>query len=139
MPRPTKTLVAADAVVVDRDRRVLFIRRRNPPYAGGLALPGGFVEPDETVEDACRRELAEETGILVRRLKLVGVYSDPGRDPRGRVVSIAFLARVPAAKVRAGDDAADAIWLSRWRTRDLAFDHARILADAMDLLRRTLS
>lgn len=134
MPRPTRTLVAADAVVVDRDRRVLFIRRRNPPFAGCLALPGGFVESDESVEDACRRELAEETGIIVRRLQLVGVYSAPGRDPRGRVVSIAFLARVPTAKAHAGDDAADALWLSRWRKRDLAFDHARILADAMNLL-----
>ena len=136
MPIPTTPLLVTDCVVVDAKGRVLLIRRGNPPFKGKYALPGGFVDIGETVEDACRRELMEETGVKVGRLTLLGVYSDPKRDPRGHTCSVAFLARVRSAVPRAGDDAAAAEWVARWPGLELAFDHARILADAKRALRR---
>lgn len=133
MPAPKTPVLATDCVVFDRRGRVLLIRRGRPPFKGQYALPGGFVEIGETVETACRRELKEETGMTVRALKLVGVYSDPKRDPRGHCCSVAFLARVNSAKPSAGDDAAAAEWVKDWRREKLAFDHADILADAARL------
>jgi len=133
MPAPKTPLLATDCIVFDREGRVLLIRRGHPPYKGRYALPGGFVEIGETVEAACRRELEEETGIRVRKLTLVGIYSDPKRDPRGHCVSVAFMARVNSAKPQAGDDAAAAEWVKNWRREKLAFDHAEILADAVRL------
>mgnify|MGYP001254059252 CR=1 FL=1 len=127
--------LATDCVVLDAGGRLLAVRRARPPFAGRLALPGGFVEPGETVEQACRRELAEETGVEVGALRLVGVYSEPGRDPRGPVVSIAYLAQVESCAPRAGDDAGFAAWIDRKEAASLAFDHARIVADALALLR----
>jgi len=131
MARPETPALTADCVVFDSQDRVLLIRRGRPPFEGDYALPGGFVEVGETVEDACRRELKEETGIEVRELKLVGVYSDPKRDPRGHACSVAYLAQVATAKLTAGDDAAAAEWVEDWRREKLAFDHADIIADAV--------
>lgn len=136
MPKPVTPLLATDAVVFDSKGRVLLIRRKNPPFKGGYALPGGFVDVGETVEEACRRELLEETGVTAGKLTLVGVYSDPKRDPRGHSVGIAYLTRVRSAKAVAGDDAADVEWVSGWRSLSLAFDHADILRDAERLLRK---
>ncbi len=136
MALPRTPLLTVDCVVLDAEGRVLLIRRANPPFKGRHALPGGFVEVGETVEDACRRELLEETGVAAGRLTLVGVYSDPNRDPRGHTVSAAFLARVKSARPTAGSDAAQAEWVARPETVKLAFDHARILADALRLGRR---
>jgi len=133
MPAPKTPLLATDCVVFDRQGHVLLIRRGHPPFKGRYALPGGFVEIGETVEAACRRELKEETGVKVRKLKLVGVYSDPKRDPRGHCVSVVFMAQVNNAKPQAGDDAAAAEWVKNWRREKLAFDHAKILADAARL------
>jgi 8-oxo-dGTP diphosphatase len=130
VPFPETPALATDCVVVDAERRVLLIRRGRPPFKGRYALPGGFVEIGESVEDACRRELLEETGVKARRLELVGVYSDPGRDPRGHTCAVVFLARVKQAVARAGDDAAAAQWVKDWSRLDLAFDHAKILRDA---------
>lgn len=136
MPTPLTPLVATDAVVVDSRRRVLLIRRKFPPFQGMYALPGGFVEVGETLEDACRRELEEETGIKAGRLQLVGVYSDPKRDPRFHCISAVYLTRVRSSNAVAGDDAAAAEWIENWRRVDLAFDHASVLREAMRLLRR---
>lgn len=135
MPAPKTPALTTDCVVFDSRGRVLLIRRGNPPFKGRYALPGGFVDVGETLEDACRRELMEETGLKVRRLDLVGVYSDPGRDPRGHTCSVAFLARAGRATPKAGDDAAAAEWVKGWRNVDLAFDHAKILRDAARVLR----
>jgi 8-oxo-dGTP diphosphatase len=129
MPKPKTPPLAADCVVFDPSGAVLLIERKYPPFKGQLALPGGFVEIGETVEDACRRELMEEIGVKAGRLELVGVYSDPGRDPRGHTVSVVFLTRVRSRKIKAGDDAADAKWVSDWHRLPLAFDHAKILSD----------
>jgi 8-oxo-dGTP diphosphatase len=135
MPVPKTPLLAADCAVFDAAGRVLLVRRKFPPFQGQYAVPGGFVEIGETVEDAARRELAEETGVQVRAdtLRLVGVYSDPERDPRGHTCSVVFLARVPQAEPKAGDDAAAAEWIADWSNIDLAFDHAKVLADASRL------
>ncbi|MCZ7593984.1 MAG: NUDIX hydrolase [Hyphomicrobium sp.] len=134
MPFPLTPALTTDCVVFDERGYVLLIRRKNDPFKGSYALPGGFVDVGERVEDACRRELREETGLKVGALRLIGVYSDPYRDPRGHTCSIAYLARVGRAAVTAGDDAAAAEWVADWRAETLAFDHALIIADAERLL-----
>src|SRR5205814_6698807 len=102
------------------------------PFKGKYALPGGFVEYGETTETAARRELQEETGLKVGQLMLVGVYSDPKRDPRGHTISVAYVAVATRnAKVRGGDDAASAQFVTDWRRLKLAFDHSKIVRDAL--------
>lgn len=135
MPFPATPALTTDCVVFDGEGRVLLIRRKNPPFQGSYALPGGFVEVGERVEDACRRELQEETGVEVGPLSLIGVYSDPGRDPRGHTCSVAYLARVASTEPHAGDDATAAEWVADWRAAGIAFDHAKILSDAEKLLK----
>jgi len=122
-------------VILDPAVRVLLIRRGHEPFRGAYALPGGFVEVGETTESACRREVEEETGLEVHDLRLVGVYSNPNRDPRGHTVSIAYVTHLstPVAP-RSGSDAASAEWVGDWRSLELAFDHAKILADAEALI-----
>ncbi|MDV9188205.1 NUDIX hydrolase [Streptomyces sp. SR27] len=124
----------ADVVAVTDDGRVLLIQRGWDPYAGHWALPGGHVDDGETSRAAAVRELEEETGVRVTEdeLRLIGVWAQPGRDPRGRYVTVAYLAVVPAGtRATAGDDARDARWwpLTGLPER-LAFDHADILAAA---------
>jgi len=133
MAFPPTPALTTDAVVFDRRGFVLLIRRKNPPFEGSYALPGGFVDVGERTEDACRRELSEETGLKVGDLRLIGVYSDPHRDPRGHTCSIAYLATVDHATPVAGDDAAAAEWVENWHAVTLAFDHAQIVADAQAL------
>jgi len=135
MPLPQTPALTTDCVVFDNRRRVLLVRRGHPPFKGQYALPGGFVDVGETVEEACRRELLEETGLKVKRVELIGVYSDPSRDPRGHTCSVAYLARVGRANPKAGDDAAGAEWVERWSKVGVAFDHAKILRDAERMLR----
>jgi 8-oxo-dGTP diphosphatase len=131
MGMPDTPALTVDCVIHDPKGRVLLIRRKYEPFQGAFALPGGFVEIGETVEAACRREVREEAGLEVGDLELVGVYSDPARDPRGHTVSTVFLAKPSvAAPPIAGDDAAAAEWVVDWRTHRLAFDHAQILEDA---------
>lgn len=136
-PRP---MVVVDCVVfgLDGDRlKVLTIRRRKPPHAGRYALPGGFVDRDEPLESAARRELCEETGLRDVYLEQLYTFGDPGRDPRGHAISVAYYALVNLAEhqATAGDDAAEARWIDVPRARHLAFDHDRILATALARLR----
>src|SRR5262245_20528752 len=135
MPFPVTPALTTDCVVFDERGHVLLIRRKNEPYQGSYALPGGFVDVGETVEAGCRRELSEETGLNVGALHLVGVYSDPHRDPRGHTCSVVYVARVGRADVTPGDDAAAAEWVADWRSQKLAFDHAQIIGDAEKLLK----
>ncbi len=131
MAMPKTPLLTTDCVIYDNERRVLLIRRKNEPFKGAYALPGGFVDVGETMEAACRREVLEETGLAVDELQLVGVYSDPSRDPRGHTVSIVYLTVLPhAPRPKAGSDAEAAEWVTDWRSRKLAFDHAEIIEDA---------
>lgn len=131
MAMPKTPLLTTDCVIWDARGRILLIRRKNEPFKGAYALPGGFVDVGETVEEACRREVREETGLEVGSLRLVGVYSDPKRDPRGHTVSVAYmtvLARAPMTQP--GSDAQAVEWVGDWRGVDLAFDHNRIVKDA---------
>jgi 8-oxo-dGTP diphosphatase len=121
--------VTVDCLVFDDRDRLLLIRRRHAPFEGRFALPGGFVDYGETTEAAARRELMEETGLVAKELRLVGVYSDPKRDPRGHTIGIAYLAAIEPGVPVAGDDAAEAEFRSDWRTLDLAFDHNEIVRD----------
>lgn len=140
--------VTADLVVltVREDRlKVLAVRRRADPYRGRWALPGGFVEPGETLDQAAQRELQEETGLLTGTVHLeqLASYGDPGRDPRMRVVTVAYLALAPDLPApAAGDDAADARWLEVDQLLNdpssLAFDHGRILGDGVERARAKL-
>ncbi|MCB1519272.1 MAG: NUDIX hydrolase [Hyphomicrobiaceae bacterium] len=136
--RPRTPPLTTDCVIFNADGDVLLIERGSEPFKGLLALPGGFVEIGETVEDACRREVLEETSIRIGRLVLVGVYSDPDRDPRGHTCSIAFMTHIgrrstQAAHAKAGDDAARVAWVRRPLGEKLAFDHVRIIGNAMRL------
>jgi len=126
--------LAADAVVFDRHGRLLLIRRKNPPFKGRYALPGGFVEYGESAERAVLRELHEETGLKVKSPRLIGVYSNPRRDPRGHVVSIAYLVLVGTPEPKGGSDAISAEFVDNWRGKKLAFDHAQIVADALRII-----
>jgi len=92
------------------------------------------VDVGEKVEDACRRELVEETGIVAQDLNLLGVYSDAARDPRGHVCSIVYVGLSPNLEPHGGDDAVGAAWIGNWREHDLAFDHWKILEDAEKFL-----
>jgi 8-oxo-dGTP diphosphatase len=135
---PKTPLLATDCVVRDSAGRVLLIRRKNEPFKGAYALPGGFVDIGETTEAACRREVLEETGLSVDDLQLIGVYSEPSRDPRGHTVSVAYTTLLPESpSPQAGSDAAAAEWVKDWRALDLAFDHAEILEDVETLTSRT--
>ena len=116
---------------------VLLVRRGSDPYAGAWALPGGFKRPDESLDEAARRELREETGVVApKHLAQFGAYGDPGRDPRTNVVTVAYLAVTPQVEgIQAATDASDArLWPVTDAVRDLslAFDHRRILSDAVD-------
>ncbi len=137
MPIPKTPLLTVDAVVFDGDGRLLLIRRKHQPFAGGYALPGGFVDIGESVEAACRRELLEETGLIAGKLTLIGVYSDPARDPRFHTCSAAYLVKVRSLTAVAGDDAAAVEWVASWRRLTLAFDHRQIIGDAVKRLRQT--
>ena len=119
-------------VVIPAEEGVVLIRRGSDPFEGQWALPGGFVEEGETVEEAARREAAEETGLAVELAHLVGVYSEPDRDPRGHNISVAFLARVLGGDLSAASDAAEVSVLDP-ESVELAFDHRKIVEDALRL------
>lgn len=129
-----------DAVIV-REGRIVLIRRNNEPFKGKWALPGGFVEEGETAELCCQREAYEETGLKVRAKRLIGVFSDPGRDPRGTVAA-AYLCEIIGGKQETkgwklvgGDDAKAAKWFSLNKLPTLAFDHKKIIEEAKKLIR----
>ncbi|AZK94855.1 MULTISPECIES: NUDIX domain-containing protein [Streptomyces] len=125
--------LTSDVVAIDPAERVLLIERGWDPFEGCWALPGGHVDPGETSQDAAARELVEETGVsvAVAGLRQVGVWDQPDRDPRGRYVTIAYLATVPeGTTAQAGDDARAARWWPLDALPPLAFDHADIIRAA---------
>jgi 8-oxo-dGTP diphosphatase len=125
---PITPLLTVDALIIYQGKLVL-IRRKNPPFENSFALPGGFVEVGETVEEAAIREAKEETGLDIKLLKLLGVYSDPSRDPRGHTISVCFLA-IGRGNLKAGSDAKDTGLFSLNEIPKLAFDHNKIIENA---------
>lgn len=134
-PRPALTVDCVVFATYDEGLRVLLIRRGEPPFAGDWALPGGFVRLDETTEKAARRELEEETGLKSAYLEQLYTFSRVDRDPRERVVSVAYYALVKPSALSAGSDASSAEWVDVARLPPLAFDHDEILATALARLR----
>lgn len=126
-PETSKLMVD---VVIPSDEGVVLIRRGSDPYKGMWALPGGFAEVGETVENAAIREAKEETNLDVELERLVGVYSDPDRDPRGHNVSVTFLARVTGGEPEAATDA-DEVDVLNPSDVELAFDHRKIIEDTL--------
>ena len=137
MAKPITPLVAVDALIKYSNDSIVLIRRKNPPFKGSLALPGGFVDIGETVEEACIRETFEETNINVKIIRLIGVFSKPDRDPRGHTISIAFYCTPSSKKeiAKAKDDALtlEIVPIKEILKKTLAFDHKDII-DASGIL-----
>ncbi|MBM2851068.1 MAG: hydrolase [Anaerolineales bacterium] len=137
--RPAVTVDVVIFSLRDSDLKVLLIRRAAPPFKGKWAIPGGYVHPDEALDEAAQRELEEETGLPDVYLEQLYTFGAPKRDPRGRVITVAYFALVSDdVTVRAGDDAAEAAWHSVYDLPDLAFDHDEILSYALQRLRYKL-
>ena len=136
-PHPAVTTDIALFSIREDSLQLLLIERGQEPFKGCWALPGGFLDLDEDLDACAARELAEETGVEGLPLEQLGTFGKPGRDPRERVISVAYLALVPEAplSVRAGDDAAAAAWFPVKALPALAFDHAEIIALAQRRLR----
>lgn len=135
--------VAVDIVIFtiqERELRVLLVKRGIPPFAGQFAIPGGFVLENESLDQAALRELREETGVADVYLEQLYSFGDPGRDPRGRVISVAYFALIAAdhSQLMAGSDAAEARWWPVHGLPDLAFDHRKILEYSLERLRNKL-
>ncbi|HDD57321.1 MAG TPA: NUDIX hydrolase [Thermoplasmatales archaeon] len=123
-----KPSITVDGLVV-KDSSILLIKRKNEPFKDMWALPGGFVNYGETVEDAVKREVKEETGLDTDITELFGVYSDPNRDPRGHTISIVFILKPTGGSLIGGDDASDARYFPLDKLPKLAFDHRVIIKD----------
>jgi 8-oxo-dGTP diphosphatase len=133
-PRPALTADALILTVQESVAKLLLIQRKHPPFAKRWALPGGFVNEGETLEQAALRELEEETGVSGLQVMPFGSYGDPGRDPRGWTVTVAFLAVVPWSEqlaARGSDDASQATWHPLRKLPRLAFDHDKIIAEGL--------
>lgn len=122
--------LTVDVVIEFPGREIVLIKRGFEPFKGHWALPGGFVEVGETVEEAAVREAKEETGLEIQLQRLIGVYSDPRRDPRRHTVSVVFHARAAGGTLRADSDAADVTRTADFLNMKLAFDHNEIVRDA---------
>ncbi len=131
-PKPSVSVDLVAFREVDSGLEILLIQRKNDPFAGKWALPGGFLDMDETLEVAAARELKEETCLIAKSLEQLKVYSRVGRDPRGRVISVAFLVELePGQEPKAADDAQEAEWFKLDQLPSLAFDHAEIVRDSI--------
>jgi 8-oxo-dGTP diphosphatase len=120
--------IMVDAIV-EKDSKILLVTRKKDPFKGSRSFPGGKVDVGEKVEDAVKRELREETNLDIEPKDILGVYSDPTRDPRGHRISITFIAKISGGEERAADDAEKVEWVSFDDQIDLAFDHNKILSD----------
>lgn len=133
-----KPSVTVDILIINENREFILIKRKNDPYKDFWAIPGGFVDYGETVENAAIREALEETNINVELINIVGVYSNPNRDPRGHTISIVFLASGNMENMKADSDAKD---INIFSINDLnkikiAFDHDKILNDSLNLINK---
>ena len=122
--------LTVDGIILN-DKKIVLIKRKNPPFKGKWSLPGGFVEYGEKTEDAVVREVFEETGLKTKIKDLVGVYSDPGRDPRGHTVSVVYLLEMQGGGLKSGDDASDVMFFDLRHLPELSFDHEHIIKDVV--------
>lgn len=138
MPYSPSIFITVDAVVICKESQqyfVLLIKRKNDPYKNKWALPGGFIEKDELVKNACQRELKEETGLDLDEsdIEFLDYYDQIGRDPRSRTVTFAFIAEIDKRmEVKGSDDAVEAFWFDFQNLPALAFDHSEIIQDALN-------
>lgn len=133
-PRPAVTVDIVLSCRVDDQVNILLVQRAEPPFQGSWALPGGFVDIDETLEAAAARELEEETGLRGVQITQLRTYGDPGRDPRGRVISVVYCGELPAGKLEQGlpgSDAAQVRWFPISELPLLAFDHLEIIQESL--------
>ena len=144
-PRPAVTVDCVLFAWQDEQLSLLLIERAHEPFKGYWAFPGGFVDSHEALEQAAKRELLEETSLTVSHLRLFGAFGDPGRDPRGHTITLAYytIIREEAKLARAGSDAKNLSWINLDQITNLAFDHQKILSEArkrlMDDIRLSLS
>jgi len=117
--------------IIFKNNQILLIKRKNPPFKGKWALPGGFVEYGEKTEYAIIREVSEETGLKTKINKLAGVYSDPDRDPRGHTVTIVYILDIIFGDINAGDDASNVKFFNIKELPKLSFDHGKIINDIL--------
>src|SRR5256886_10558352 len=138
--RPSVTVDVVMMSLRQRDLQVLLVKRRSWPYEGMWAIPGGFVNMDESLEKAAKRELQEETGVQDVYLEQLYTFGDPGRDPRTRVITVVYFALLDAERLpmKVPDDAADVAWFPVYELPLLAFDHSQILAYTLNRLRGKL-
>ena len=122
--------ITTDGIIL-KDKQILLIKRKNEPFKGKWALPGGFVEYGEKTEDAVMREVSEETGVKTKIRTLAGVYSDPNRDPRGHIITIIYVLDIVDENVKAGDDASDVKFFDVHQLPALATDHNKIINDVI--------
>jgi len=118
-------------IIIEKDDKVVLIRRKNEPFKGRLAIPGGFVNEGELIEDRAIIEAKEETSLDIELKEILGVYSIPDRDPRGHLMTTVFIAKLISGRVKGGDDAAEASWfkLTDEILNEVSFDHKKILTD----------
>ena len=118
-------------IIIEKGNEIVLIKRMNEPYKGYWEVPGGFVEKDETVEEAAVREAKEETSLDVKLKEILGVYSDVKRDPRGRVATTVFISEAIGGKLKADSDAEDAKWIdvNKIKLDSLAFDQSKMIRD----------
>jgi len=128
-----KPSITTDGIVI-KNRDILLVKRKNPPFKDLWALPGGFVEYKETTENAVIREVFEETGLKTKIIKLAGVYSDPNRDPRGHTITIVYMLEIIGGEMDANDDASEVKYFNLKNLPDLAFDHKEIIEKVIERL-----
>jgi 8-oxo-dGTP diphosphatase len=132
-PIPTIDIILSEN---SNSNKILLIKRKKDPFKDYFSLPGGFVNEGEKVEDAVRREAEEELLVKVELIDILGVYSDPNRDPRGHIMSVTFMAKVNSGEPKAGDDVAELKWfeINDLKNINFGFDHLKILSDYRNYL-----
>lgn len=126
----TSPSITADGILI-KNQQILLVKRKNQPFKGKWALPGGFVEYGEKTEDTVIREVLEETGLKTKINQLAGVYSDPDRDPRGHTITVAYILDIIGGELVAGDDASDVKFFNVEELPDLSFDHSKIINEVL--------
>jgi len=131
MKKKYKNPIPMVDIIIERDDKIVLIKRGTEPFKGMLAIPGGYMELGETIENAAAREAKEETSLIVELIDILGVYSDPKRDPRKHSIATVFIGRPNKGNLKADSDAKEAFWMNvdEIESHEFAFDHKKILTD----------